>query len=112
VIEAPEPITSALRAQSLAKRLSKMALVLAGTVLTLLALIEYELMPDSEVATAVSFLAAALAPILALAGVGLTMFAGGKISWLEASALLLGGLVVLWPLVFIWAYSGCPQGIC
>ena len=96
----------------LGKRLSVTAVLLAGGVLALLAFMEYELVPDSELAVLVSFVAAALAAIFAFVGVVVTKLAGGHVLWLEKLALLLGVLVALWPVLFFWAYSTCPRGIC
>ena len=93
-------------------RLSLTAVLLAGAVIALLVLMEYELVPDSDLAVLVSFVAAALAAICALVGLAVTKLAGGHVLWLEISALLLGVLVALWPILFFWAYSSCPWGIC
>jgi hypothetical protein len=96
----------------LGKRFSLTAVLLASAVIAMLALMEYELVPDSEQAVLVSFLAAGLAAIFAFVGVAVAKLAGGKVSWLEISALVLGVLVVLWPVLFFWAYSSCPRGVC
>jgi hypothetical protein len=68
--------------------------------------------PESYLAITLSFLAAVLAPIFAVAGVVLAKLCGEPVPKLTRAALAAGCAVFLWPLLFFLAFSSCPQGIC
>ncbi len=92
--------------------LSRVAVVASGLLVILLVLIEYVLPPGGELLPALSFLAAILAPILAIVGFVLVKVSGKRASRVVVVALLFGCVALLWPLLFFLAYSSCPGGIC
>lgn len=96
----------------LAKTLSRTAIVLALAVVGLLVLMELEVIPDSEAVIILSFLTGIIAPVFAVVGFGLAKLYRLETSRSAVLALVLGGIIVVWPIVFYLAFFNCPRGYC
>ena len=68
--------------------------------------------PGEQLLTGLSFLAGILAPVLAIVGVALVKASGNRASRLAVFALVVGCIVLAWPLLFLLAFSNCPDGVC
>ena len=99
-------------AAGLVQPLSVLALVLAGGFVVLFVLMGRGLVPETYFTIGLSFLAAALAAIFALAAVVLAKLSGKPVPKLARAALAAGCAVFLWPLLFFLAFTNCPQGVC
>jgi hypothetical protein len=68
--------------------------------------------PGDQLFTGLSFLAGILAPLLAIVGFALVKASGRRASRVAVLALVLGCIVLAWPLLFLLAFSNCPDGFC
>jgi RsiW-degrading membrane proteinase PrsW (M82 family) len=68
--------------------------------------------PGATLVAELSFLAGILAPALAIVGFALIKASGNRASRVAVFALVLGCVVLVWPLLFFLAFSNCPDGVC
>jgi RsiW-degrading membrane proteinase PrsW (M82 family) len=93
------------------KWLSVASVVLAGSAVVFFVLLAF-VPPGATLIAELSFLAGVLAPALAIVGFALMKASGNRASRVTVFALVLGCVVLVWPLLFFLAFSNCPEGVC
>ena len=91
--------------------LSVASVVLAGSAVIFFVLLAF-VPPGGTLLAGLSFLAGILAPALAIVGFALVKASGNRASRVNVFALVLGCIVLAWPLLFFLAFSNCPDGVC
>ena len=91
--------------------LSAASVVLAGSAVIFFVLLDF-IPPGDELVAELSFLTGILAPVFAIIGLALVKASGNRASRLAVFALVLGCVVLAWPLLFFLAFSNCPDGVC
>jgi hypothetical protein len=92
--------------------LSVASVALAGSAVIFFVLLAFAPPGGGELLAGLSFLAGILAPVLAIVGFALMKVSGNRASRVTVFALVLGCIVLAWPLLFFLAFFNCPDGVC
>ena len=92
--------------------LSVASVVLAGSAVIFFVLLAFVPPGGGTLLAGLSFLTGILAPALAIVGFALMKASGNRASRVTVFALVLGCIVLAWPLLFFLAFSNCPDGVC
>ena len=92
--------------------LSVASVVLAGSAVILFVVLALVPPGGGTLLAGLSFLIGILSPALAIVGFALIKASGNCASRVTVFALVLGCIVLAWPLLFFLAFSNCPDGVC